>query len=77
MAETGIAISATRSALIEDINRESEHLISSFPQVRASLNGQAADWLAEGHPAIEIEDRILYAARQKPSGKGQPYARAT
>jgi DNA replication and repair protein RecF len=64
LAETGIAISATRSELIEDINRESEHLISSFPRVRASLIGQAADWLAEGHPAIEIEDRILYAARQ-------------
>jgi len=64
LAETGIAISATRSALIEDINRESERLISSFPRVRASLIGQAADWLAEGHPAIEIEDRILYAARQ-------------
>ena len=64
LAETGIAISATRSVLIEDINRESEHLISSFPRVRASLIGQAADWLAEGHPAIEIEDRILYAARQ-------------
>ena len=63
LAETGIAISATRSVLIEDINRESEHLISSFPRVRASLIGQAADWLAEGHPAIEIEDRILYAAR--------------
>ena len=64
LAETGIAISATRSVLIEDINRESEHIISSFPRVRASLIGQAADWLAEGHPAIEIEDRILYAARQ-------------
>ncbi len=64
LAETGIAISVTRSELIEDINRESEHLISNFPRVRASLLGQAADWLAEGHPAIEIEDRILYAARQ-------------
>ena len=32
LAETGIAISATRSVLIEDINRESEHLISSFPR---------------------------------------------
>lgn len=64
LAETGIAISATRSELIEDINRESEHLISSFPRVRASLIGQVADWLAEGHPAIEIEERILYTARQ-------------
>ena len=64
LAETGIAISATRSELIEDINRESEHLISSFPRVRASLIGQAADWLAEGRPAIEIEERILYTARQ-------------
>ena len=64
LSETGIAISATRSALIEDINRESRHLTSSFPQVRAKLTGQATDWLADGHPAIEIEDRILYAARQ-------------
>ena len=64
LAETGIAISATRSALIEDINRESNHLTSSFPLVRARLTGQAADWLAGGHPAIEIEDRILHAARR-------------
>ena len=64
LAETGIAISATRSALIEDINRESQLLASSFPLVRASLTGQAADWLAGGYPAIEIEDRILLAARQ-------------
>jgi len=64
LAETGIAISATRTELIEDINRESKHLISSFPRVGAKLIGQAADWLAEGHPAIEIEDRILCAARQ-------------
>ena len=54
LAETGIAISATRSELIEDINRESEHLISSFPRVRASLIGQAADWLAEGLSLIHI-----------------------
>ena len=64
LAETGIAISATRSALIEDINRESQHLTSSFPLVRAKLTGQAADWLDDGHPSIEIEDRILYAARR-------------
>ena len=71
LAETGIAISATRSELIEDINRESKHLISSFPRVRARLIGQAADWLAEGHPAIEIEDRILYAARQNRLAKAR------
>ncbi len=64
LAETGIAITATRSVLVEDINRESQQLASSFPLVSAKLTGQAADWLAEGHPAIEIEDRILYAARQ-------------
>ena len=64
LAETGIAISATRSALIEDINRESQRLSSSFPLVRASLTGKAAGWLASGCPAIEIEDRILLAARQ-------------
>lgn len=64
LAETGIAISATRSALIEDINRESQCLISSFPLVRAKLTGQVADWLADGNPAIEIEERILCAARQ-------------
>ena len=64
LAETGIAISATRSALIEDINRESHQLASSFPLVRASLTGKAAGWLASGCPAIEIEDRILLAARQ-------------
>lgn len=64
LAETGIAISATRSALIDDINRESRLLASSFPVVKACLTGQAADWLAAGLPAIDIEDRILLAARQ-------------
>ena len=64
LAETGIAISATRSALIEDINRESQNLKSSFPVVSAKLTGKAADWLADGYPAIAIEDRILYEARQ-------------
>ena len=64
LAETGMAISVTRFALIEDINAESQHLASRFPLVRASLTGPAADWLAGGYPAIEIEDRILLAARQ-------------
>ncbi|MEC7207533.1 MAG: DNA replication/repair protein RecF [Pseudomonadota bacterium] len=64
LAETGIAISATRSALIDDINRESGLLASSFPVVKAHLTGQAADWLEAGLPAIDIEDRILLAARQ-------------
>ena len=64
LAETGIAISATRSALIEDINRESQQLVTSFPVVKARLTGQAADWLNAGLPAIDIEDRILLAARQ-------------
>lgn len=64
LAETGIAISATRAALIEDINRESRQLESSFPVVNARLTGQAADWLDAGLPAIDIEDRILLAARQ-------------
>lgn len=64
LAETGIAISATRSSLIDDINRESRLLDSSFPVVKAHLTGQAAEWLDEGLPAIDIEDRILLAARQ-------------
>ena len=64
LAETGMAISATRFSLIEDINCESQNLVSSFPLIRASLTGKAADWLVNGCPAIEIEDRILLAARQ-------------
>ena len=64
LAETGMAVSATRFALIEDINHESQHLASSFPLVQASLTGEAANWLACGFPSIEIEDRILLAARQ-------------
>lgn len=64
LVETGMAISATRFSLIEDINRESQNLASRFPLVRASLTGQAAGWLAGGYPAIEIEDRILLMARQ-------------
>ena len=64
LAETGMAISATRTALIEDINRESQRLETSFPVVNARLTGQAADWLYAGLPAIESEDKILLSARQ-------------
>ena len=63
MAETGIAIQP-HDLNLSKILTVNLSTLYQLPRVRASLIGQAADWLAEGHPAIEIEDRILYAARQ-------------
>lgn len=64
LAETGMAITATRSAMIADINKISSQLKFSFPQVKAKLTGQIADWLETGLPAIDIEDRLRSRARQ-------------
>ncbi len=65
LAETGVAVMATRAALLVDINAMSAQLDTDFPPVSARLEGDVASWLAEGLPAVDIEDRILLAARQR------------
>ena len=69
LAETGVAIMATRAALIADMNRQSADMNSLFPKVIASLEGNAHQLLNDGLPAIDIEDRIMrIAATNRKSG---------
>lgn len=64
LAETGVAIMASRIQLLSDICATSEQLGGHFPSVSGYLSGQVADWLAQGLPAIDIEDRIIQMAAQ-------------
>ena len=71
LAETGVAIMATRAALIADMNRQSADMDSLFPKVAASLQGDAHQLLSDGLPAIDIEDRIMQiAAFNRKAGNG-------
>ena len=62
LAETGVAIMATRAALIADMNRQSAAMDTLFPKVNALLQGEAHQLLDAGLPAIDIEDRIMQMA---------------
>lgn len=62
LAETGVAIMATRAALIADMNRQSAAMDTLFPKVNALLQGEAHQLLDAGLPAIDIEDRIMHIA---------------
>ena len=71
LAETGVAIMATRAALIADMNRQSADMESLFPKVSARLKGDGHQLLNDGLPAIDIEDRIMHiAATNRKSGSG-------
>ena len=71
LAETGVAIMATRAALIADMNRQSADMDSLFPKVAARLEGDAHQLLNDGLPAIDIEDRIMQiAATNRKAGSG-------
>ena len=63
LAETGVAIMATRHALIEDLNRTMHHMITEFPKFSARLTGGGSDLLATT-PALELEDKIRQNAKQ-------------
>ena len=63
LAETGVAIMATRHALIEDINRTVHHMQTEFPKFTAELVGGGSELLHK-IPAIELEDRIRQSAMQ-------------
>ena len=58
LAETGVAIMATRHALIEDINRTVHHMQTEFPKFTAELVGGGSELLHK-IPAIELEDLSL------------------
>ena len=63
LAETGVAIMATRHALIEDINRTVHHMQTEFPKFTAELVGGGSELLHK-IPAIELEDKIRQSAMQ-------------
>ena len=69
LAETGVAIMATRAALIDDLNAETELGATGFPKVQLSMNGGGAAQLSST-PAIEVEDKIkAEAARLRSDGE--------
>lgn len=66
LAETGVAILATRAALIADLNAESELANGAFPRARLAMQGGGADQLGQ-ISALALEDKLraeAAAARQ-------------
>ncbi|MDC3014069.1 DNA replication/repair protein RecF [Alphaproteobacteria bacterium] len=63
LAETGVAIMATRNALIEDINRTVQNMQTEFPKFSAQLVGGGTE-LFNRIPASEIEDIIKQNAKK-------------
>ena len=64
LAESAIAVTAARQALIADLNGEAADGWFGFPGARLALDGQVETWLAEGS-ALEAEDRFAAAARSQ------------
>lgn len=64
LAETGVALMATRTQMLADICRISQSQDSQFPQISGHMTGPVAKGLAAEVPAVDIEDQILSAARQ-------------
>ncbi len=63
LAETGVALMATRTQMLADICQISQNQTSQFPAISGCMTGQVADGLEAGTPAIDIEDQILSKAR--------------
>lgn len=63
LAETAVAITAARLALIEDLNVEAEHGWFGFPGARLDLAGDTESWLAS-MPALAVEEQVAAAVRQ-------------
>ncbi len=71
LAETGVAIMATRAALIQDLNLTTDSNETGFPKAFLSMRGGGAEQLSE-LPALEIEDRLkAEAARLRAAGDTQ------
>ena len=61
LAETGVAIMATRAALIADMNAEAETSGGPFPSAWLEMTGGMAEQVGQ-MPALELEDRLRQAA---------------
>ncbi len=64
LAESAIAVTAARQALIADLNAEAAQGWFDFPGVRLALDGTVETWLAEGS-ALQAEDRFIAVARER------------
>ena len=64
LAESAIAVTAARQALIADLNAEAAAGWFDFPGVRLALDGMVETWLAEGS-ALQAEDRFIAVARER------------
>jgi len=64
LAESAVAVTAARQALIADLNAEAANGWFGFPGVALGLEGQVESWLAEGS-ALAAEDRFTEEARQR------------
>ena len=63
LAETGVAIMATRQALISDINRAVQNMQTDFPKFQAKLIGGGTELLRK-MSASDFEDLIKKQAKQ-------------
>lgn len=63
LAETAVAITAARLALIDDLNIEAATGWFGFPGAELELIGECENWLAE-MPALAVEERLAAAAKQ-------------
>jgi len=61
LAESAVAITAARQALIKDLNNEACDGWFDFPGIRLELQGDVESWLAD-MPALAVEDRLIKAA---------------
>ena len=62
LAETAVAVTAARQALIKALNAEAAQGWFGFPGVELVLSGAVEDWLVT-MPALAVEDRIMAAAK--------------
>ena len=58
MARHGVAIAVARLEMVERLQRACEAAEGPFPKVGLALDGSVEGWLAEGHPALTVEDRL-------------------
>ena len=68
LAETGVAIMATRQALLSDINRTVQNMQIEFPKFSAQLVGGGTELLQE-MPALDFEEKIKKEAKQNREAK--------
>jgi DNA replication and repair protein RecF len=64
LAETGVAIIAARQVMVDALDHEASIPVAGFPAARLAMTGTAESWLKD-MPAVDVEDRILAAARHQ------------